>query len=411
LKRIKLFSRSAFPYTTLRPPSSKSESNRALIINALSDNRSTLNNISSARDTQTLQRLLQSTDHELDVIDAGTTMRFLTAYLSVKNQDKILTGTERMCERPIGILTEALKKIGASISFLNKEGYPPLHIQGMSRQVSNHISIRGDVSSQYISALLMIAPYLPQGLTLELSGKIGSRPYIEMTRELMQTFGVQSQWKGNSIEIAPQEYQPIEYTIETDWSGASYWYSFVALAQEAKIKLLGLKKDSLQGDIRIHEIMRKLGVESTFDSEGVTLEKVAVDLEMEDIAFDFSDVPDLAQTVAVVCAAKGIPVVMHGLESLRIKETDRTFALQIELAKLGTDFRMINEGSWKLSPSADLPKEVEIITYDDHRMAMAFAPLATRMNVIIENPEVVNKSYPSFWKDMETVGFQSSILS
>lgn len=411
MDKIKISRHSNIPVSTLKPPSSKSESNRALIISALSEGDCKLNNLSTARDTQTLMRLLESSEHELNVLDAGTTMRFLTAYLAVTNQDKILTGTARMCQRPIGILSEALRELGATFDYLQEEGYPPLHIKGMASQKQAALRIRGDVSSQYISALLMIAPRLPKGLSLELSGKIGSRPYIEMTRSLMQLFGVQSHWEDNRIEVPHQSYSAREYTIETDWSGASYWFSFVALADQATITLKGLKQDSLQGDIAIHRIMSKLGVQAVFDEQGVTLTKTEPQHNQELLELDFSNVPDLAQTVAVVCAAKGIRCIMHGLESLRIKETDRVQALQNELAKLSTEFREIRPGSWQLTPAEQLPEAVEIATYDDHRMAMAFAPLACVMDVTIENPQVVNKSYPSFWKDMEAVDFQITTLS
>jgi 3-phosphoshikimate 1-carboxyvinyltransferase len=391
-------------------PSSKSESNRSLIINALSGNLSHLHNLSEARDTQTMIALLESKDETLDVIDAGTTMRFLTAYLSTRNETKILTGTPRMCQRPIKILVDALREIGAQIEYMKEDGYPPLKIKGIPKQEKSNIQIRGDVSSQYISALLMIAPKLPQGLTLELTGKVGSRPYIEMTLDLMKQFGIQADWEENFITIKPQTYKGFEYTIESDWSGASYWFSMVSLAEKAEIKLLGLRKNSLQGDIRIVEIMQKLGVEATFDEKGVFLKKSPAQQEAR---INFTDCPDLAQTIAVVCAAKGITCIMTGLESLRIKETDRIAALQNELKKIGASLTEPKEGEWLLTPAANFDfskSKPEFETYDDHRMAMAFAPLATLTDVVIQEPDVVRKSYPGYWKDLLQVGFKIESL-
>lgn len=388
-------------------PSSKSESNRALIINALCDNKADLSNLSEARDTQTMIRLLKSDEQELDVLDAGTTMRFLIGYTAVKNLDKILTGTERMCERPVKILIEALHSLGAEIDYLGKEGYPPVHIKGIKNQRTNHIFIKGDVSSQYISALLMIAPNLPEGLSLELVGKVYSRPYIEMTLQLMQQFGISYTWNDNIITISPQEYKPVQYKIESDWSGASYWYSLVALAKDARLTLLGLRENSLQGDIRIAAIMDQLGVRSTFSENRVLLTKKD---HLKEVAIDFTDCPDLAQTVAVVCAVKGVVCKMTGLESLRIKETDRILALQNELGKIGASL-IENNGEWTLIPSKENLKPVDqytFSTYDDHRMAMAFAPLATNFKVRIEHPEVVNKSYPSFWNHLMSIGIKTS---
>ncbi len=393
----------------IRPSSSKSESNRALIIQALSDKPITLHNLSQARDTQTMQRLLTSIEPELDVLDAGTTMRFLVAYCAVKKSGKVIKGTERMHQRPIKILVEALKELGASIKYLQNEGFPPVLVRSFSSaQKTDSIRVQGDVSSQYISALLMIAPTLEQGLTLELLGRIGSRPYINMTLSLMQHFGVQHQWQGNRIHIAPQAYGLGEYTIESDWSGASYWYSVVALAEQAQIKLLGLRQDSFQGDIAIADIMRHLGVASTFEPDGVVLSKKATD---DAFAYDFADCPDLAQTVAAVCAAKGVTCTMMGLESLRIKETDRIRALQVELAKVGATLEEQGQ-QWILTPghiSSPSNQPIVFDTYDDHRMAMALAPLATRMDVVIQEPDVVNKSYPSYWQDLQKIGFDVSI--
>ncbi len=404
-KSILLQATSQLNDVTIPLPSSKSESNRALIINALSPQPGQLHNLSTARDTQTMMRLLQSQDPVLDVLDAGTTMRFLTAYLTVTNANKGITGTARMQQRPIELLVEALRTLGAVIRYEKEDGYPPMFIQGLASQRTNQVAIRGDVSSQYISALLMVAPTLPQGLALTLTGKVGSRPYIEMTLQLMKRFGARYQWEGNTITVAPQPYGTAAYTIESDWSGASYWYSMVALAQQGTLKLKGLRKESLQGDISIASMMEPLGVQSTFEADGVLLTKGPAQPSTH---IDFSDSPDLAQTVAVTCAAKGITCTMTGLESLRIKETDRIAALQTELAKVGATFEEAN-GQWTLQPpTTPLPQQVSIDTYDDHRMAMAFAPLATRCAVLVHEPAVVKKSYPSFWDDVALAGIATT---
>lgn len=375
---------------------SKSESNRALIINALAGGQSNLSNLSNARDTQTMLRLLASKEETLDVLDAGTTMRFLTAYVTLGENPRILTGTTRMQQRPIKVLAKALKQIGAQVKYLNNEGYPPHRISPIKEQKKELIRIKGDISSQYISALMMIAPSLPQGLTLNLEGKVGSRPYIQMTLDMMKLFGINSSWTNNTIEIKQQAYQPYPYHVESDWSGASYWFSFVALADAAEVKLLGLRQKSLQGDIAIVQIMNQLGVMSTFEEDGVVLKKIA---SREAVEIDFSDCPDLAQTVAVVCGVKHITCKMTGLESLRIKETDRIKALKRELKKFNIKLKETEEGVWEIKSKFQAGQpEVTIETYEDHRMAMAFAPLSTQQDINIEDPSVVNKSYPSFWQ-------------
>lgn len=383
-------------------PASKSESNRALIINACTHNQCDLINLSEARDTRTLRRLLQSGDEVLDVIDAGTTMRFLTAYMSVTGQRKTLTGTERMQQRPIGILVEALKQIGADIRYKNIEGYPPLETYPFQYNNNNTINIRGDISSQFISALLLVSPLLPEGLKLNLEGKIGSRPYIEMTLALMENFGVKAEWTGNTIYVPKQTYQPRTFHVESDWSGASYWYSIAALANEAEIKLNGLKQHSLQGDSVIADFMPQLGVYTRYEENAVVLTKGA---HAAEFSYDFTHCPDLAQTIAVIGAAKGIKLHMTGLESLRIKETDRTAALQAELHKFGHTLSQDGE-NWTLTPNTHAASNnIVVETYDDHRMAMAFAPLALVQPVTILNPAVVDKSYPRYWEDLTKAGF------
>lgn len=381
---------------TITVPSSKSISNRALIINALCPEQGNIHNLSAARDTQTMQRLLLSNSDTLDVLDAGTTMRFLTAYITVTNQSNIITGTERMQQRPISILVDALRELGGDIEYVNKEGYPPLHINGFAQRKQS-LRIRGDVSSQYISALLMIAPILENGLQLTLDGKVGSKPYIDMTLALMKHYGVEANWIDNLITISRRDYQKADLTIEPDWSGASYWYSLVALSKNGNITLNGFKEESLQGDKAIAGIMDRLGVATQFTENGLLLSKKE---SCKEALFDFADCPDLAQTVAVVCAAKGIQCTMTGLESLKIKETNRVLALQNELAKLDAELKE-ESNQWTLYPSNQLPNSVVINTYEDHRMAMAFAPLCMLMDVTFEDESVVNKSYPSFWKDLE----------
>jgi 3-phosphoshikimate 1-carboxyvinyltransferase len=385
--------------------SSKSESNRALIINALTDFKSNLDNLSSARDTQTMIRLLKSTDETADVLDAGTTMRFLTAYFTATNQQKIMTGTPRMCERPIGLLVDALRELGAEIEYINKEGYPPLKISGLKTQKTDKIKIRGDVSSQYISALLMIAPRLEKGLEIELTGEIGSIPYITMTIRQMEASGVEvsADWENKKLSVKPQNYQPISYKIESDWSGASYWYSVVALAENenSKIELLGLKQNSLQGDSAIVEIMAQLGVKSTYTEDGVLLEKIT---PTTSFSWDFANCPDLTQTVAVILAGLKIEGEFTGIESLKIKETDRVLALQNELKKLGAELIETDANhKYKVTNFFETAEVPVIDTYDDHRMAMAFAPIAMQRDVIIEEPGVVAKSYPSYWDDLRKI--------
>lgn len=398
---LRLAQQSNFQSITIPLPSSKSESNRVLVIDALTKGENRISNLAEARDTQTMISLLQKNPPVYDVLDAGTTMRFLTAYAAVTQQKKVMTGTPRMCQRPIGILVDALREIGAEIHYLNLEGYPPLAIHGLQDQTSHQIKIRGDVSSQYISAMLMIAPLLPKGLELELEGKVGSRTYIEMTLELMAQFGVQHAWIENKISITNQAYTPTSFAVESDWSGASYWFSLLACADSGTFFLEGLKENSLQGDSKIIEIMDQLGIKSTFKEGGVLLQKKKV-MGLE--KWDFTHCPDLAQTVAVTCAILGQTTIFTGLESLRIKETDRIYALQQELAKFNAQLREIEPTVFQVIPSVTMPNQVHIHTYEDHRMAMAFMPLATKTKVLFEDPAVVDKSYPSFWKHCNLAG-------
>ncbi|GAA4049785.1 3-phosphoshikimate 1-carboxyvinyltransferase [Hymenobacter glaciei] len=399
---------------TAQLPASKSEANRALILQALAGG-GTLGNLSDANDTQLMMRLLAAAPSTTDLSaeDAGTVMRFLTAYLAVTDWRGRLTGTARMQERPIAVLVDALRQAGASINYLNNEGYPPLEIAGFTAAANvtepTALSVRGDISSQYISALLMVGPYLPGGLRLTLTGHIGSRPYINMTVALMQRFGADYSAAGDVLTVRPNAYRPTDYSVESDWSAASYWYSFVALAPAgSEITLPGLRRESLQGDQAIARMMTLLGVETTFLPEAVHLRQVQLPQQAETPTLDFTDCPDLAQTVAVVAAALGRPVEMTGLESLRIKETDRIAALQTELAKFGGDLRDLGEGHFRAESTGFVVDNQSVATYHDHRMAMAFAPLAMRGPLTIEAPNVVRKSYPQFWKELAKSGFTVS---
>ncbi len=390
--------------TVLQLSSSKSISNRALLLKALSGNQSVVSNLSDARDTQLMNRLVGSDDKIIDVLDAGTTMRFLTAYFAVSGKNKIITGTPRMKERPIGILVDALRSLGASIDYLENEGFPSIETKGFDRQKTDRLEIPGNVSSQYISALMMIAPTLAMGLTIFLTGKIGSVPYIQMTAALMKEFGVTCHldFDKQIIKVPSTPYQPANVTVEADWSAISYWYGFTALAEKANIVLPNVSEKSMQGDRVIAEIMEELGVQSTFANNTLVLTKKN---HSDKISWNFKDCPDLAQTVLPVCAAKGISGEFIGLESLRIKETDRIAALQNEMAKIGATLTEPETGKWILTPGKITGEPITIETYHDHRMAMGLAPWATLTNLIIKEPSVVNKSYPGFWNDLKTVGF------
>jgi 3-phosphoshikimate 1-carboxyvinyltransferase len=371
------------------------------MMNALAERPTEIHNLSTARDTRTMKKILLENPEVWDVQDAGTTMRFLTAYLALKADQKVITGSARMKERPISPLVDALRSIGASISYLEKEGFPPLSVSKITVPLASSISIPGNISSQYISALLMIAPCLPEGLRVEVTTEIYSRPYIRMTLKLMEGYGVRHRWEGNSIEIPPQTYRAHEtqYIIENDWSGASYWYALVALAPPGSQLLLeNLSAHSSQGDKLIASIMEKLGVRSVYNHPGVSISHSPTTVRR--LHLDFKECPDLAQTVMVVAAAKGVALKMTGLESLKIKETDRVQAMMNELRKLGAELTE-NDGIWHLQPSKEIPQEIHIDTYKDHRMAMAFAPLSLIRRIHFDDPQVVEKSYPHFWEELK----------
>lgn len=388
---------------------SKSESNRALILQALSKGIVSVSNLSAAADTQTLQQILnakrQTPNSELHVGPAGTAMRFLTAYLALQEGELTLTGSQRMQERPIGILVEALQILGATIAYKEKNGFPPLLIKGPLQQKTASIKIKGNISSQYISALLLIAPALPLGLELQIEGELSSRPYVEMTLSMLAQAGIQHYWNENTITITPQAFQQTELVVEPDWSAASYWYSVAALADESEFFLPHLKAYSLQGDQAIIKLMENFGIQSEFKKEGLYICKTAKTWQNQ--LFDFKECPDLAQTFIVCCAAKGYEASFTGLETLKIKETDRIKALQNELAKMGVKL-IAKDEVYKLNCSDRfIPEKITIATYEDHRMAMAFAPLALLIDEVeIQEPEVVNKSYPDFWKHLQQAGFE-----
>ena len=385
--------------------SSKSESNRLLIIKSLSDNKIELENLSHANDTVLLKNLIRSNSQNIwDAEDAGTTMRFLTSFLAITKQGVLLTGTERMKKRPIKILVDALNKIGAEISYTEKDGYPPIKINRKISQIKESISIRGDISSQYISSLLMIAPVLPNGLKIYVMPPFYSKPYVMMTLNLMKKFGIKYDLSEDSISINNQEYKSGSYKVESDWSAASYWYSFISINKKLKeIKLKGLREHSFQGDQVIEKIMTLFNVETLYDKDGIILRKK--DFDCDYLELDFKDCPDLAQTVLVVAAFHKVKLKLYGVESLKIKETDRLKAMSNELKKIGVNFYDDN-GVWTLDKrNNEFSNEASIETYKDHRMAMAFAPLASEINITINNPDVVNKSYPSFWEDMKKAGY------
>ncbi|GGG86067.1 3-phosphoshikimate 1-carboxyvinyltransferase [Parapedobacter pyrenivorans] len=392
---------------------SKSESNRALIIQALSGGNVTIENLSAAADTVTLQRALAAStaadgkiETVIDIGPAGTAMRFLTAYLSINGGQATLTGSERMKQRPIGILVDALNTLGAHIQYAGATGYPPLAIDGAFKQETAHVRIKGNVSSQYLSALLLIASALPQGLELQIEGELTSRPYLTMTLDMLAEAGIQHQWNGDRITIAPQATKPCRLTVEPDWSAASYWYAMVALAEDANLFLPNLKKNSLQGDAAIKDIMVHFGVASTFEDGGLRIQKTTSVHQAEETLFDFTECPDLAQTVIVCAAVQRRNLSFTGLHTLKIKETDRIAALQNELGKFGVKLVEVGKVYHLVTEGLFRPQHLTIETYEDHRMAMAFAPLALLFDgVQINEPDVVEKSYPDFWKHLKQHGF------
>jgi 3-phosphoshikimate 1-carboxyvinyltransferase len=386
--------------------SSKSESNRVLVIRALCDEHFQIHNLAAAKDTETMIELLADKGNVKDVGPAGTTMRFLTAYYANTPGTWTLTGSERMRNRPIKILVDALKDLGADIEYLEKDGCPPMKIVG-KKLSGGKISIDGSVSSQYLSALIMIASSLSGGLQMELTDKIASIPYLKMTLSLIEHFGAEYTFNGNIINIKEGKYKAKEFTVEADWSAASYWYQIAALSESANIKLKGLKEVSLQGDSAIVDMYKNLGVSSTFSGNEVSLVKKN-DSNSTEFNYDFSDCPDVAQTLASTLVGLNIKGHFKGLESLRIKETDRIDAIKKELEKFGASIDILPKDEIQIN-NASITNTKEIIeTYDDHRVAMSIAPLCLKVDKIeIKEPNVVAKSYPEFWNDLAKNGLKS----
>ena len=389
-------------------PSSKSISNRALIINALSYSPYPLSNLSDSDDTKVLLEALHSNNSKFDIGHAGTAMRFLTAFLSKIVGEWEITGSERMQQRPISILVDALRQLGAKIEYLKNEGFPPLKITG-SYLTGKTIELDGSVSSQYITALLLIAPTLENGLILRLTGEITSRSYIELTLELMARFGIKYHWEGNEIHVPEQHYFPIDFTVESDWSGASYWYQILALCEKGEVFLENLELDSLQGDAGISDWFIPFGIVSTQQKGGILLTKT-MQIKPEKLVQDFIENPDVAQTMACLCVALNVPFHFSGLKTLKIKETNRIAALQNELGKFGAIITEPAEGelAWDgiINPETILENPT-IETYHDHRMALSFAPFALiGKAILINDPMVITKSYPGFWNDLKGVGFE-----
>lgn len=386
-------------------PTSKSISNRALIINALAYSPYQIKNLSESDDTKVMLEVFNSNGNRFDIGAAGTSMRFLTAYLSKIVGEWELTGSSRMKQRPIGILVDALRKLGAQIDYMENEGFPPLKITGCAL-TGGELELAGNISSQYISAILMIAPTVSGGLTIKLTGEVVSKPYIYLTLKLMEEFGVTCQWDGNTITVPEANYTPVRFMVEGDWSAASYWYELVALSENGLVELEGLYDNSYQGDSKVAQLFEQLGVKTEFTGGKTVLSRIPVTATKFD--YDFSDQPDLAQTFAVTCSMLNIPFDFKGLQTLRIKESDRIYALIDELRKLG--FVLTTNGTDTLhwdgrKIETDANNKVVISTYKDHRMAMAFAPAALKTGQInIDDPMVITKSYPHYYEDLKKAG-------
>ena len=393
------------PNTQLNISGSKSETNRLLLLQALFPNIQ-LENTSNSDDSEVMTKALNSSDEVLDIHHAGTAMRFLTAYFSIQEgREVVLTGSQRMQERPIKILVDALKQLGAQITYEKKDGYPPIRIKG-KKITQNKVTLQANVSSQYISALLLIASKLENGIELTLEGEITSIPYIQMTLALLNEIGIKTQFEGNIIKVESQKskVESQKLIVESDWSSASYHYSIVALSPVGtQITLSSYKANSLQGDSELANIYKSFGVETTFDNNQIHLKK-AVNSEQSTVNFDLTKTPDIAQTIVVTCFGLGIGCHLTGLHTLKIKETDRLEALRVELSKLGAEIS-VTDVDLTLQPRTQIHSNIIIATYNDHRMAMAFAPLALLVPIQIQNAEVVSKSYPQFWSDLKQLGF------
>ncbi|MFT3737699.1 MAG: 3-phosphoshikimate 1-carboxyvinyltransferase [Breznakibacter sp.] len=388
-------------------PTSKSISNRALIINALAYSPYDIENLSESDDTKVMLEVFNSSGNRFDIGAAGTSMRFLTAYLSKIVGAWELTGSSRMKQRPIGVLVDALRKLGAQIDYMENEGFPPLKITGCAL-TGGELELAGHISSQYISAILMIAPTVSGGLTVKLTGEVVSKPYIHLTLKLMEEFGITCQWNGNTIVVPEAVYKAVRFKVEGDWSAASYWYELVALSENGRIELEGLLPNSYQGDSETALLFEPLGVATQFVNGKTLLSRVPVTVDKFD--YDFSDQPDLAQTFAVTCCMLNIPFDFKGLQTLRIKESDRIYALIDELRKLGfvLGTNGIDTLHWDGGKiGIDTDNEIVINTYKDHRMAMAFAPAALKIGKLsIDDPMVITKSYPGYYDDLKKAGLE-----
>lgn len=383
---------------------SKSESNRLLLLQALYPTIE-IENLSNSDDAQVMQKGLQIKNGTVDIHHAGTAMRFLTSYFaSQAGKEVSLTGSQRMTERPIGVLVDALRSLGANIEYAQNEGYPPLKIKGQKFKKSK-VSIPANISSQYISSLIMMGASLPDGLEIELVGKITSVPYIKMTLSLLNQLGVKNSFEDNKIKISYKAtIEKTELVVESDWSSASYFYSIIALSDVgSEITLSAYKNNSLQGDSVITEIYQDLGVETVFRENEIVLKKIS-EFKLSTLECELSNAPDIAQTIAVTCFGLGIGCELTGLHTLKIKETDRLEALNTELSKLGAKIS-VTDKSLTIHPSKEIKNGISIDTYNDHRMAMAFAPLALKTSLIINDAGVVSKSYPDFWNDLKGLQF------
>lgn len=394
-------------------PASKSICNRALVIGALAGEGSRVGNVAHCDDSDVVVRAVRALadgdgdGRVIDVMAAGTAMRFLTAFLAAASRgEHVITGTERMKQRPIAVLVDALRALGADVVYVGKNGFPPLRIVGRALE-GGVVSLPGNVSSQYISALLMIGPMMEKGLELKLSGGIISRPYIDMTIGIMRDFGARVEWRGDdTLVVEHGGYVPASYVVESDWSAASYWYEIMALCgdADARVVLSGLRQKSLQGDRGIADVFALLGVATEYVDGAVILTKC--DAKLSALDLDMADMPDLAQTLVVTCCMMGLPFHITGLQTLKIKETDRIVALQTELAKLGFMIESKHDSELIWTGARSEPSGVPVDTYDDHRMAMAFAPATIKLGgIAINNPEVVSKSYPEYWEHLAAVGF------
>ncbi len=403
---VKISHPSKFLFGKIDLPASKSISNRLLIIQQLCNQPFEIFNCSEANDTQLLKNILKENRNVIDAEDAGTTFRFLTAFYASREGEKILTGSDRMKKRPIKILVDALREIGADISYMEEDGYPPIAIRGKALK-GGEISIDATVSSQYISALLLIAPCLDLGLTLSLKGELSSKPYIKMTLNLMKKMGVNYLWKGNVITLPSQGYKPLSIIVEPDWSAASYFFAMASLSSSAELTLNGLNKDSIQGDRIVTTLFEQFGIKVSYLKKGIKLRKEYGDNPLKQFEFDFSDCPDLVQTLVPIVAVNQLPAIFKGVKSLKIKETNRSVALQKEMAKFGIEIKIIDDDQFEMIPSEIKENKDSVKTYLDHRMAMAFTCLALIQDeLIIKKSEVVQKSFPTFWESIQNIGFE-----